>query len=115
MSEKRKSKRINVDMILNISNIFRQDNVMIENIDSPIHFTNISKVGIGFESTASLPLGYYFNANITLGDSNSRLYTVVRIIRSEKGEDTTYYGCEFIGLAPVLDYVFEDFNPGWDD
>ncbi|MBQ6814953.1 MAG: PilZ domain-containing protein [Lachnospiraceae bacterium] len=116
MNEKRKSKRINVDMALKISNIFRQDNVMIENIDAPIRVTNISKRGIGFETEAVLPVGYYFNAKITLGNKDSSLYTVVQIVRTETTEDSSnYYGCEFIGLSPILNFVFEDFNPGWDE
>ena len=115
MEEKRRSKRLDVDMSLMISNIFRQDNVMIENIDAPIRVTNISKSGIGFATQALIPIGYYFNAKINLGNKDSSLYTVVQIVRSEAHESHMYYGCEFIGLAPILDFVFEDFNPGWDD
>lgn len=113
--EKRRSKRLDVDMTLKISNIFRQDNVMIENIDAPIRVTNISKSGIGFETEATLPIGYYFNARINLGNTESSLYTVVQIVRAEAMPDGMYYGCEFIGLAPILDLIFEDYNPGWDD
>lgn len=115
MEEKRRSKRLDVNLSLKISNLFRQDNVLIENIDAPIMVTNISKLGIGFETDAVLPVGYYFNAKITLGSEDSVLYTVVQIVHTENHHNTMYYGCEFIGLAPVLDFVFENFNPGWDD
>ena len=57
MEEKRRSKRLDVNMSLKISNLFRQDNVLIENIDAPIMVTNISKLGIGFETDAVLPVG----------------------------------------------------------
>ena len=97
-------------MSLKISNIFRQNNELITKIDAPINVTNISKRGIGFETQASLPIGYYFNAKINLGNNLSSLYTVVQIVRVEPYEDHMYYGCEFIGLAPILDFVFEDFN-----
>ncbi len=113
--EKRRSRRLDVNMKLKISNIFKQDNVMIENIDAPITVTNISKCGIGFETDATLPIGYYFNAKTNLGNSESSLYTVVQIVRSEKLETCMYYGCEFIGLAPILDLIFEDYHPGWDE
>lgn len=115
MENKRRSKRLDVDMSLTISDIFKQDNVKIENIDAPIRVTNISKSGIGFETEATLPLGYYFNAKINLGNTESSLYTVVRIIRAEGTPYGMYYGCEFIGLAPVLDLIFEDYNPKWDE
>lgn len=110
MVDKRRSKRLPVDMSLNISNLFKQDNVLIGNIDAPIHVVNISKNGIGFESEAILPVGYYFNAKINLGNKESSLYTVVQIIRTEKHEDFMYYGCEFIGLAPILNFIFDDFE-----
>lgn len=110
MVDKRRSKRLDVDMKLNISNLFKQDNVLIGNIDAPIHVVNLSKNGIGFQSEAILPVGYYFNAKIDLGNKESSLYTVVQIMRTEKKDDTFYYGCEFIGLAPVLDFIFDDFE-----
>ena len=50
MTEKRKSKRISVDMKLKVSDLFKQDNVKIENIDAPVHVVNMSKGGIGFET-----------------------------------------------------------------
>ena len=115
MTEKRSSKRIDVDMKLKISDLFKQDNVKIGNIDAPITVTNISKTGIGFITDALLPVGYYFNTKLTLGDENALLYTVVQIVRVEAKDDTMYYGAKFIGLAPILDIIFEDFNPGWDD
>ncbi len=110
MEEKRRSKRIPVDMKLKISNLFKQDNVLIKNIEAPISVVNISKTGIGFESKALLPIGYYFNSKIDLGNNESSLYTVVQIVRVEKRDDLVYYGCEFIGLAPILNFIFEEFE-----
>ena len=115
MQDKRRSKRLNVDMSLNISNLFKQDNVLIGNIDSPIHVVNISRNGIGFESEAVLPVGYYFNAKIDLGNKESSLFTVVQIIRTEMRDQGMYYGCEFIGLAPVLNFIFEDFENDYEE
>ena len=33
-----------------------------------------------------------------------------QIIRKENKGDMQYYGCEFIGLAPVLNFIFDDFE-----
>lgn len=114
-SEKRRSKRLDVDLSLNISNLFKQDNVFIKNINSPIHVENISKHGIGFTSKAVLPMGYYFNAKIRLGDEENLLYTVVKIIRTIEDENgECFYGCEFIGLAPILDFIFDEYEAALD-
>lgn len=115
MEEKRRAKRMKVDMRLEISNLFKQDNVVIKNIDAPIRVANISKSGIGFESKADLPVGYYFNTKIELGGSENALFAVIQIIRSEEREDGMFYGCQFIGMAPVLEYIFDEYEKTLND
>lgn len=110
LHEKRRHERLPVDLTLKISKLFKQNNDFIKDINAPIHVTNISKSGIGFESDAGLPIGYYFNARINLGDTDNSLYTVLQIVRKENRNDTQYYGCEFIGMAPVLNYIFDNFK-----
>lgn len=125
MQEKRREKRIDVTLFLTISSLFKQDNVFVQNINAPITVINISRGGIGFYSRSSLPIGFYFNACIQLGDEDAKLYCVVKIIRAEEVKDacdvlenkeenayqSVYrYGCEFIGMAPVLSYIFDNFE-----
>ena len=111
MQEKRRAKRMQVELNLRISSLFMQDNVKVENIDAPINVIDISKGGIGFISESILPLDYYFNATINLGDESATLYCVVKIIRSKVLEDGMHlYGCELIGVAPVLSYIFDNYE-----
>lgn len=110
MENKRRCKRVKVTLELNVSSLFDQDNDKI-NIDSPIMVKDVSKFGLGFISKSILPLNYYFNAALKLGSDESTVYCVVKIIRCEALEDDEYsYGCEFVGLAPVLNYIFEDLE-----
>ena len=99
-------------MTLEISSLFKQDHEQIEGLDAPIKVTDISKGGIGFISPSELPVGYYFNACIRLGDEDAKLFSVVKIVRKVNvdKEDGFLYGCELIGLAPVLSYIFEDYE-----
>lgn len=111
MVEKRRDKRIPATMTLEISSLFKQDHVLVDNIDAPIQVLNISKGGIGFSTKSVLPLGFYFNACLQLGDEEAKLYCVVKIIRKQQGEgDENIYGCELVGMAPVLGYIFEDYE-----
>ncbi len=111
MEEKRHSKRFHVKMELEISSLFKQDNVKVDNIHAPIEVMDISRNGIGFQSASVLPSNYYFNSKIQLGDSDSCLYTVVKIVRKQAMEDNIYfYGCEFVGMPSVLDYIFDEFE-----
>lgn len=111
MIEKRQEKRLPIDLELEISSLFHQDNVKVENIDAPIEVMDISKSGVGFKSASILPVDYYFNAKLRLGDESSLLYVVVKIIRVARINDNEFfYGCEFVGLAPVLHYIFDSYE-----
>jgi len=110
MNEKRREERMKVDLMLNVSSLFKQNNIEIANVDSPIEVLDVSKSGIGFISKSVLPLDFYFNAALQLGNDNGLLYCVVKIVRCEPlSKDEYTYGCEFIGMAPILDYIFDDF------
>lgn len=110
MQDRRQSKRVRVTLDLVVSSLFIQDNDKIS-IDSPIIVKDVSRTGIGFVSKSILPMNYYFNAALNLGDVDSVLYSVVKIIRCEALEDDEYsYGCEFVGMAPVLDYIFDELE-----
>jgi hypothetical protein len=111
MEERRKSRRMPVTLSLDIMNLYKQDNVQVSNLNAPIEVTNISKTGIGFESESVLPEGYYFNANINLGNEDT-LRCVIQIVRCQPTPDGkgNIYGCEFVGMAAVLSYIFEEYE-----
>ena len=111
MEKKRKAKRFKVKLNLEISSLFKQDNVKVKDIEAPITVVDISRGGIGFHSVSRLPIGYYFNACLKINEDNdARLYCVVKIIRSTNLENIISYGCEFIGLAPVFSYIFDELE-----
>ena len=101
MIEMRREKRWPAKLNLEISNLFKQDHVKVENINAPIEV-------IGFRSASVLPMGYYFNARLTLAENDS-LNCVVRIIRQQKSGDDYIYGCEIVGTASIMDYVINDY------
>jgi len=108
--DRRRAKRVNVKLNLSVSSLFLQDNEKIS-IDSPIEVKDISRTGLGFISRSILPLEYYFNAELNLGGEDKTLFCVVKIIRVEALEDEEYsYGCTFVGMAPVFDYIFDDLE-----
>ncbi|TAH68870.1 MAG: PilZ domain-containing protein [Anaerolineaceae bacterium] len=110
MEEKRKSKRMPIKLSLEISDLYKQDYVHVININAPIEVLNISMSGIGFRSESTLPIGYYFNASINLGDKET-LHSVVKIIRSQPINDKlTMYGCEFVGMPEILSFIFDNYG-----
>lgn len=108
MIEMRREKRWSAKLELEITTLFKQDNVRVENINAPIEVFDVSKAGIGFKSKSVLPVGYYFNARLVLCE-NDAVNCVVRIIRQQVTEDGYIYGCEIVGTASIMDYVFNDY------
>lgn len=100
--ERRRFKRLPIELKLEVDEIFKQDNVVIDNIGASISVYDISKSGIGFVSEADLPIDYYFRGNINF--SNGDFFRVViQIIRIGEAENNLKeYGAKFIGLAPFL-------------
>lgn len=111
MEEKRKNKRLPISLELSVSSLFKQDNVKTEVKDATITVKDISKGGIKFECESILPIGYYFNARLEMGAQDSALYSVVKIIRRTEGENGKFvYGCEFVGMASVLGFIFDEYE-----
>lgn len=100
--ERRKYRRLPIELQLEVDEVFKQDNVVIKNLNASVCVFDISKSGIGFISDASLPLGYYFRGRINLGNDDF-FYVVIQIIRAHINEfNNKVYGAEFVGLAPFL-------------
>lgn len=111
MEEKRRTKRLPITLNLEVSSLFRQDNVSVDNLNAPIEVFNISKGGIGFVSMCNLPEDYYFNAKLELGNPLSSLYAVIKIIRQQPEDNDHYiYGAEFVGMPSVLFYIFDEYE-----
>jgi hypothetical protein len=111
MQEKRRSKRLPIQLELVVSKLFKQEATATIEINEPIHVMDVSKLGIGFVTSNDLPLNYYFNAKLELGSPENSLYCVVQIIRKQKKEDGVIsYGCEFVGMAPILGMVIDKYE-----
>ena len=100
--ERRRYHRLPIELHLEIDEVFKQDYIVIKNLNASVIVFDISKSGIGFISEASLPLGYYFRGRINLGKDDF-FYVVLCIVRAHISEEKhKVYGAEFVGLAPFL-------------
>ena len=100
--ERRKYRRLPLNLILEVSKLYKQDCIELEGVNIDLEVIDISKAGIGFRTQKELPVNYYFDSRIELG-MDDFFYVVIKIIRSQKMEDENYIcGAQFIGLAPFL-------------
>ena len=112
--DKRSVRRLPIKLHLTISNLFCQDNVQASIKEADIEVFDVSTKGLGFHSKSVLPLNFYFNAKIELGEPDNLIYTVVKIIRIQKCDDGFTYGCEFVGLPDILLPAFEKYENALD-
>ncbi len=100
--DRRRYKRLPIELHLEIDEVFKQDHIVIKDLNASVSVFDISRSGIGFISEAILPFGYYFRGRINLGDGDF-FYVVLQIIRTHVTENSyKVYGAEFVGLAPFL-------------
>lgn len=110
MQEKRKYERLPIKLKLEVSNLFKQDGVKIESLDSEIEVFDISKAGIGFMSADKFPTDYYFNATLEFEGTDEIILSVVKILYATPIGDVGYrYGCEFVGLPSMYDHLFDEY------
>lgn len=110
MEEKRKYQRLPIKLKLEVSNLFKQDGIKIDSIDSEIEVFDISKAGIGFMSEDKFPVDYYFNATIEFENTDEIILSVVKILYVTKIGDSGYrYGCEFVGLPSMYHHLFDEY------
>ncbi len=111
MEEKRQEKRLELNMQLSISDLYKEDTNTITDISSDIEVIDISSKGIGFISECILPIGYYFIANLELSRDLPQIITDIRIIRSKAIDKERYqYGCEFVSISPSVKKMLSDFE-----
>ena len=110
MHEKRKYERLPIKLTLEVSNLFKQDGVKIDALDTEIEVFDISKAGIGFMSDTNLPVDYYFNAALEFETTDEIILSVVKILyMAPLGNNSYRYGCEFVGLPSMYDHIFEEY------
>ncbi|WP_432665818.1 PilZ domain-containing protein [Wukongibacter baidiensis] len=109
MEDKRKSKRLPVNINLEIESLYQSGDKTFDDINDKVTLINVSKTGIGLISDIELPIGYYFNAKITI-DEEKMFYSVLRIVRNQKINSGFMVGCEFVGLADVLSDSIDDYE-----
>lgn len=109
MRERRRSHRVLYNATINIDEVYNQEKVIKGQKEFPIEIIDISKGGIGFMSNEDLPLNFYFNAKIDLG--NGKLfYSVLKIMRVDELDEGFRYGCEFTGLADILSLYIDEYE-----
>lgn len=98
MMEKRNSKRLDLDVTIELERIDSGDGEKsIEHIN--VETVDLSKSGIGFISDQKLELESFYNTKLQIWTKET-ISTIIKIVRRIELEDGTYrYGAFFIGMT----------------
>ena len=97
MQEKRRSRRLDLDVSIELERLDQGDVTTLKMIH--VDVLDLSKSGMGFRSAHPLEIGTYYNTKIKIW-TKEIICAVIRIVRSEKISDQEYhYGATFVGLS----------------
>ena len=113
-TEKRWAKRMTINATIRLQTINNDRAVTFEpNKDVfEVAVTNISKGGIGLETTEFLPLNSYYEAKIVLWtrETFDATIEIVRMESKEDGSGLISYGCKFVGLSPADQFKIDVYQ-----
>ena len=99
MEEKRRDKRLDLDVTIELSRIDEADGVTTLKL-LHVEVTDMSRSGIGFKTKQELEVGSFYNTKIQIW-TKEVIDAVIEIVRCDKKDDTYKYGCVFIGMTDV--------------
>lgn len=98
MEEKRRSKRLELKVDLQMERLDEGDGVTLIKY-ARVNVTDLSRGGIGFQSKQELTVHSYYNAKIQIW-TKEVIDAVIEIIRrSDNPDGTISYGGDFIGMT----------------
>jgi len=95
MQDRRKNKRLELDVSLQLERLNDGAVTTIKYID--VEIFDISKSGMGFTSKRELELGTFYDAKVQIW-TKEVIEAVIEVVRCEKQGDRYVYGSVFIGL-----------------
>ena len=98
MEEKRKNKRLDIDVKVEIERIDEANITTVKYME--VEVTNISKTGLAFRvPDVEFEVGACFDARIQIWTKET-IDTIFKVVRVNKLENDVYeYGCIFVGMT----------------
>ncbi len=113
MEEKRKDRRLDLDVTVELSRIDEEDVTTLRFIH--VDITDLSKSGIGFKSKQKLEVGSYYNTKLQIWTKET-IDTIIEIVRCHEESDEYYYGASFVGMIEAdalkidIYQIFYEYN-----
>ena len=96
MEEKRRDKRLDLDVTLELSRIDGDDGVTTLKLVH-VDVADLSRSGIGFTTKQELTVGSFYNTKLQIWTKDI-IEAIIKIVRSNKEGDVYHYGATFVGM-----------------
>ncbi len=97
MEEKRRDRRLDLDVTLELSRIDDEDGITTIKLVH-VDVVDLSRGGLGFKTKQELKPGSFYNTKLQIWTKDI-IEAIVKIVRCNKGDDGYYhYGATFVGM-----------------
>lgn len=96
MEEKRKAKRLALDVSIELSRIAEDDGVTTVKM-AHVDVIDLSRGGIGFLTKQELEIGSFYTTKIQIWTKDI-IEAIIKIVRCNKEENGNHYGAIFVGM-----------------
>ena len=97
MDEKRSAKRLDLDVVIELSRIDDDNDVTTVKM-ARVEVVDLSRNGIGFTTKQELKIGSFYNTKIQIWTKDI-IEAIIKIVRcKEEGTDQYHYGASFVGM-----------------
>ena len=96
MEEKRKDRRLDLDVSLELSRIDGADGLTTLKL-ARVHVVDLSRSGIGFKTKQELDVGSFYNTKIQIWTKDI-IEAIIKIVRCREEDGEYHYGATFVGM-----------------
>ena len=96
VEEKRKDRRLDLDVSLELSRIDDVDGLTTVRL-ARVHVVDLSRSGIGFKTKQELEVCSFYNTKIQIWTKDI-IEAIIKIVRCNKEGDEYHYGTTFVGM-----------------
>lgn len=96
MDEKRNAKRLDLDVVIELSRIDGDDGITTVKM-ARVDVVDLSRSGIGFVSKQKFELGSFYNTKIQIWTKDI-IEAIIKIVRCKEEDGQFHYGASFVGM-----------------
>ena len=96
MDEKRKAKRLDLDVVIELSRIDEDDDVTMLKM-ARVEVVDLSRNGIGFTTKQELKIGSFYNTKLQIWTKDI-IEAIIKVVRCKEEDGVYHYGASFVGM-----------------